>query len=88
MGDTVRAGVPAGRDGLHRRLKSGDAQSTELAPVESGGMMVHNLMDRPARKMVAETVELMAHLRKVRKLTGTQKRIVGDIEKCCSELLV
>lgn len=50
--------------------------------------MVHNLMDRPARKMVAETVELMAHLRKVRKLTGTQKRIVGDIEKCCSELLV
>jgi hypothetical protein len=47
---------------------------------------LHNIMDNPSKKMVQETVDLMGHLRKVRKLTGTQLRIVGDIEKRCAEL--
>jgi (p)ppGpp synthase/HD superfamily hydrolase len=47
---------------------------------------LHNMMDHPSMKMVVETLDLMSRLKKGRKLTKTQKRIVEDIEARCEEL--
>jgi len=44
---------------------------------------LHNILDHPTKKMVADTLILMSHLRKGRKLTKTQARIVADIEAAC-----
>lgn len=64
-------------------------QKVKLAGISNYGLVcklvdrLHNVMDHPSKKMVGETMELMAHLKRVRKLTNTQKRIVADIEKRC-----
>lgn len=47
---------------------------------------LHNVLDHPTRKTVVETLELMAHLKKVRRLSKTQQRIVVDIEAACGRL--
>lgn len=44
---------------------------------------LHNVLDHPTKKMVAETLLLMSSLRKGRKLSKTQARIVTDIEATC-----
>lgn len=44
---------------------------------------LHNVMDQPSKKMVADTLVLMSHLRKGRKLSKTHIRIINDIEAEC-----
>lgn len=48
---------------------------------------LHNISDGPSKKMVIDTVELMARLKKGRKLSKTQQRIVTDIEMACAQRL-
>lgn len=74
------------------KLGKAEYQRVKLAGMSSWGLVcklvdrLHNLMDHPSKKQVSETVELMAHLKKARKLTGTQRRIVDDIERRCADL--
>lgn len=44
---------------------------------------LHNILDRPHAKYVADTVELIEHLRKNRNLTGPQKEITDAILDAC-----
>lgn len=41
---------------------------------------LHNITDKPTRKMLRDTLELMAHLRKARKLSRTHLALIKDIE--------
>jgi (p)ppGpp synthase/HD superfamily hydrolase len=68
-------------------------QSRKLLGISSYALVcklvdrLHNIMDGPTQKMLADTLVLMERLRKGRKLTKTQLRIVADIETQCSEKL-
>lgn len=70
-----------------------DYQTKKVLGISSWGLVcklvdrLHNVMDHPSKKMVTDTVELMARLKKGRKLTKTQKRIVADIEVECAKRL-
>lgn len=44
---------------------------------------LHNISDNPSAKMVLETLELMEHLKKNRKLTKSQSELVGEIIRLC-----
>lgn len=44
---------------------------------------LHNVSDHPTAKMILETIELMNHLQKNRKLSKTHKAIIQDILKIC-----
>jgi (p)ppGpp synthase/HD superfamily hydrolase len=44
---------------------------------------LHNVSDNPSKKMVTETFELMAHLKKRRKLTKSQSAMVQEIIRIC-----
>lgn len=46
---------------------------------------MHNVSDNPSEKMVEETLELMTHLKKNRKLTKAQKTMVKEIISVCEE---
>lgn len=46
---------------------------------------LHNISDNPSPKMVADTLVLMQHLRKGRKLTRTHVALVEAIEALCRE---
>lgn len=46
---------------------------------------LHNVSDQPSDKMVKETLELMEHLKKKRKLTKGQKAMVAEIIAICKE---
>lgn len=46
---------------------------------------LHNISDNPSDKMVSETVELMVHLKKNRKLTKSQSDMVQEIIRLCKE---
>jgi len=48
---------------------------------------IHNISDRPKPRMVEDTKVLMKTLREGRTLTGTQLRIVTDIEALCEALV-
>ena len=69
-----------------------DYQSKKLLGISSYALVcklvdrLHNIMDHPSKKMVADTLELMARLKKGRKLSKTQQRIVADIEARCEAL--
>jgi (p)ppGpp synthase/HD superfamily hydrolase len=68
-------------------------QSRKLLGISSYALVcklvdrLHNIMDGPTQKMLADTLVLMERLREGRKLTKTQMRIVTDIETQCSEKL-
>ena len=47
------------------------------------GDRLHNVSDNPSEKMVPETLELMEHLKKNRKLTKIQKTMVAEIISIC-----
>lgn len=47
----------------------------------------HNISDQPTEKMVRETLELMEHLKKNRKLTKGQSALVKEITLLCKEKL-
>jgi (p)ppGpp synthase/HD superfamily hydrolase len=44
---------------------------------------LHNVSDQPSEKMVVETIVLMEHLRKSRKLTKAQKAMVAEVISVC-----
>ncbi len=44
---------------------------------------LHNICDNPSLKMLTETLELMVHLKKHRKLTKTQANLVKEIILAC-----
>jgi len=44
---------------------------------------LHNVSDNPGPMYLLDTVKLIDHLRKVRKLTGTQQEIASEIYKVC-----
>lgn len=75
-----------------RRVGKLAHQKTKVVGISSYGLVcklvdrLHNITDHPTDKMVAETLELMSHLKKNRKLSKTQQRIVGDIEERCLAL--
>ena len=46
---------------------------------------LHNISDNPSAKMVSETLELMTHLKKNRKLTKGQRAMVQEIIDLCPE---
>jgi GTP pyrophosphokinase len=48
---------------------------------------MHNVSDNPSEKMVTETLELMAHLKKNRKLTKAQAEMVAEIIRICNETI-
>lgn len=48
---------------------------------------LNNISDNPTLKMINETIELMDHLRKNRKLTNTQKALMADIYAECQKAL-
>lgn len=48
---------------------------------------LHNVFDQPSEKMVRETLELMEHLKKNRKLTKGQKAMVAEIISVCTQKL-
>lgn len=75
------------------RLGKLEYQSRKLLGISSYALVcklvdrLHNVMDDPTQKMLADTVVLMERLRKGRKLTKTQLRIVADIETQCAAKL-
>ncbi len=46
---------------------------------------LHNVSDNPTSKMVGETLELMSHLLKNRKLSKNQNAIVAEIIRVCNQ---
>jgi (p)ppGpp synthase/HD superfamily hydrolase len=48
---------------------------------------LHNIMDRPTQKTLADTLVLLDKLRKGRKLSKTHLRIMADIEAECRKKL-
>jgi GTP pyrophosphokinase len=44
---------------------------------------LHNVSDNPTEKMVTETIELIVHLKKQRKLTKAQKELAKEILTIC-----
>jgi (p)ppGpp synthase/HD superfamily hydrolase len=68
-------------------------QCVKLIGISSYGLVcklvdrLHNVMDSPSKKMLSDTLVLMDRLRKGRKLTKTQLRIVADIEAECNKSL-
>lgn len=44
---------------------------------------LHNVSDSPSEKMKIDTIELLSHLQKTRKLSNTHKKIVAEIVKLC-----
>ena len=46
----------------------------------------HNISDQPSMQMVEDTLEIMQHLLKARKLTKTHKVMVADIVELCIKL--
>ena len=75
------------------KLGKAEYQRRKLVGISSYGLVcklvdrLHNIMDSPTKKTVADTLVLMAHLRSARKLTKTHKRIIVDIEAACREIL-
>lgn len=45
--------------------------------------ILHNISDRPTPKMVTDTLEILAHIQKVRRLTATQQHLVERITVAC-----
>lgn len=66
---------------------------TKLVAMSSHALVIkladrlHNIMDHPTVKMVRDTLELMAHLKKNRRLTQTHKRLVLAIEACATRIM-
>ena len=44
---------------------------------------LHNILDRPTQKMVADTLAIIAHIRKVRRLTAAQEHLTERIVVVC-----
>lgn len=68
------------------RIGKLEYQKKKLAGISSYGLVLklgdrlHNISDQPTQKMLRDTQALLQHLRKVRKLSRTHKRMVDDIE--------
>lgn len=44
---------------------------------------LHNISDRPTRKVVADTLEIVAHIQKARRLTAAQQHLAERIIVAC-----
>jgi (p)ppGpp synthase/HD superfamily hydrolase len=61
----------------------------KLAGISSYGLVIkladrlHNVSDQPTDKTISDTVELLTHIRTVRKLSKTQNRLVDKIMSIC-----
>ena len=44
---------------------------------------LHNISDRPTSKMVADTLEILTHVQKARRLTAAQERLAEQIVIAC-----
>ena len=68
-------------------------QCNKLAGISSYGLIVkladrmHNVSDNPTHQMVVDTLTLMNHICKARKLTKTQKTMVFEIRRLCAAAL-
>lgn len=76
-----------------RRIGKAAYQRTKMLGISNYGLVLkladrmHNISDEPTQKMVKDTLELTAVLRKGRKLTKTQTRMVNDLEQLCHDRL-
>lgn len=76
-----------------RKMGKAAYQRSKLMGISNYGLIlkladrIHNISDEPTRKMVTDTLELVAALRKGRKLTKTQARMADDLEALCHERL-
>ena len=65
-------------------------QKRKVLGMSSYGLVIkladrlHNISDHPTMKMILDTMDLMAFLKKNRKLSKTHKALVADILKVCS----
>lgn len=48
---------------------------------------LHNISDNPSEKYLTDTILLIEHVRKTRKLTGSQSDIASEIYKICDRSL-
>jgi hypothetical protein len=70
-----------------------DYHKKKLSGISNYGLVIkladrlHNVSDNPSDKMLTDTIELLLHVKKVRRLTGSQSKIVKAIlTKCEKEL--
>ena len=84
---------------LVQELTSDSAEITRVGKLEylkskmtgmsSYGLLIkladrlHNISDRPTRKMVADTLEIVAHIQKARRLTAAQQHLAERILAAC-----
>lgn len=76
-----------------KKLGKNEYLKKKMAGISSYALVIKlvdrlsNVTDNPTEKYIKDTLDLMAFLKKNRKLSGTQKAIVADIEKTCCEAL-
>ncbi len=71
------------RVGKLEYLKSKMTGMSSYALVIKLADRLHNISDRPTPKMVSDTLDILAHIQKSRRLTVTQKRLVERITVAC-----
>lgn len=68
-------------------------QKKKLCGISSYGLVIkladrlHNVSDNPTKKMLVDTLELVAYVSESRKLSKTQKRMIDDIVGVCNAKL-
>ena len=71
------------RVGKREYLKSKMVGISSYALVIKLADRLHNISDRPTPKMVADTLEILAHVQTTRRLTAAQQRLVERITVAC-----
>jgi (p)ppGpp synthase/HD superfamily hydrolase len=71
------------RVGKLEYLKSKMVGMSSYALVIKLADRLHNISDRPTPKMVGDTLEILAHIQKARRLTVTQQHLVERIILAC-----
>lgn len=72
-----------------KRVGKLEYQKRKVLGISSYGLVgklgdrLHNVSDNPTKQMVRDTLELVAFLKKNRKLSATHKRLVKAIEETC-----